>query len=388
VRVVHVSAYFAPAFSYGGPPRSILGLCQALREAGVELEVLTTTANGAGDLAPSPLAGDTYGGVPVRYLRRSFPKRFFGVRGLADELDGTRADLLHLHGLWNVPVWTAARWARRRNVPYVLSPRGMLDRGSLAHRSLRKRIAYGLVERRNLSRAALLHATSDEEARSIASRTRRADVLLLRNGVSGWDGAPLEPKATHRRLGLPAERKLIVYLGRLHAIKRLDLLAEAFRLVRAVEPSAHLVIAGPGNRQAFEPLFQKTADAVSFLGETLGREKWELLAAGAALVLCSESESFGMSVAEALLSRLPVVVTRTCPWEDVERHRSGLWVPHDASAIAHAVLRILGAPEEAAAMGRRGRALIEAEYGWKSVALKMADAYARVLEGRGNVREE
>ena len=55
LRVLHVSAYFAPAFRYGGPPRSILGLCQALTRAGAAVEVFTTTANGD---APLPAATD------------------------------------------------------------------------------------------------------------------------------------------------------------------------------------------------------------------------------------------------------------------------------------------------------------------------------------------
>ena len=61
MRVLHVTPYFAPAFRYGGPPRSILGLCRALGEAGVDVEVFTTTANG-----PEPLPA-----VPVVVAKRS-----------------------------------------------------------------------------------------------------------------------------------------------------------------------------------------------------------------------------------------------------------------------------------------------------------------------------
>ena len=161
MRVLHVTPYFAPAFRYGGPPRSVLGLCRALLRAGVEVEVLTTTADGPSELPSSPLEGDLYEGVPVRYLPRGFPRRVFGARGLGAALDAAiaRSDLVHVHGLWSAPGWAAGRHARRARVPLVISPRGMLDPGSIAPHAWRKRIAYRLIERRGLLDAAFIHAT-------------------------------------------------------------------------------------------------------------------------------------------------------------------------------------------------------------------------------------
>src|SRR5438128_75280 len=118
MRVLHVTPYFAPAFCYGGPPRSILGLCRGLRQAGVEVQVFATTANGASDLPESPLGGDCYDGIPVRYFPRAFPRRFFGLAGLGAALTSgiVQYDIVHIHGLWNVPAWTAARHAQRTGI--------------------------------------------------------------------------------------------------------------------------------------------------------------------------------------------------------------------------------------------------------------------------------
>ncbi|MBL8189098.1 MAG: glycosyltransferase, partial [Acidobacteria bacterium] len=171
MRVLHVAAYFAPAFVYGGPPRSILGLCQALRRAGVEASVMTTTANGREDFPASSNGQQLYEGVPVRYFPRRWPKRFFAVEGLADALlaEAGNYDLLHIHGLWNLTVWAAARAARHIGLPYLISPRGMLDRGAMNHEAARKFIAWHLAERENLLGAQLLHATSESEAKAIAA---------------------------------------------------------------------------------------------------------------------------------------------------------------------------------------------------------------------------
>ena len=382
--VLHVSPYFAPAFRYGGPPRSILGLCRALARAGVRAEACTTTANGAGELPPSPPDGEWIDGIRVHRFPVAPPRRVFAARGLARHLAEHLAafDLVHVHGLWHAPGWLAGRQARRRGRPYVVSPRGMLDAGALAHHGRRKRLAYWLLERRHLARAALLHATSEAEARGLAGRGLGVDVAVIPNGVDLPGPAPARG-AMRQRHGLPPGAPLVVFLGRLHPIKRLDLVAQALDRVRAVRPEAWLVIAGPdedGHRRRVAPLFQASADHVSWVDAVTADERHALLAEATALVLCSDSESFGLAVAEALAAGVPVVTTRTVPWPAVETEGCGFWVPQTAEAVAAGLLALLGDAEAARRMGRRGQALVRERYGWEAVARAMLDRY-RALVG-------
>ncbi len=387
MRVLHVTPYFAPAFGYGGPPRSILGLCRALQAAGVEVEVFTTTADGARELRPSPPEGDRVDGALVRYFPLSAPRRMFQARGLGAALATAtaRADLIHIHGLWNLPGWTAARIARRLDIPYVISPRGMLDAGSLAHHAARKWIAYWAVERRNLAGAAFLHATSAAEAEALEARGAGAPVMTLPNGVNA-PAAGLPARGAFRtRLGIPPGAPLVVYLGRIHPIKRLDLLAAAFERLRASRPDVRLVIAGPdeaGHRRALEPHFARLGSSAHWTGELSESEKWSLLADADALGVCSDSESFGMSVVEAMAAGLPVVVTQTCPWEEIETARAGFWVPQEAEAVADGLREILAHPAKAREMGERGRQLVQSRYDWDTVATAMAEQYRVAASGR------
>src|SRR4030095_13722796 len=145
----------APPFFYGGPPRSILGLCQGLQATRVDVQVMTTTAAGPSELPPAEHEPRICEGVPAHYFPLVEPRRVWNAAALRRALarDITSFDLVHIHGLWHLPGWDAARLARRRGVPYVVSPRGMLEREALAISSGRKAVAFRLIERRRLQSA-------------------------------------------------------------------------------------------------------------------------------------------------------------------------------------------------------------------------------------------
>ena len=320
----------------------------------------------------------------MRYFPLTFPRRLFGAAGLGAAIRARLGhdDLLHLHGLWNLPMWTAARRARQAALPYVLSPRGMLDLGSIARSRGRKQLAYRVVERRNLAGAALLHATSTAEAQALDSRGLGVPIAIVPNGTEIPKGEPSARGAFRHRLGVSPEAPLVVFLGRIHPIKRLDLLAAAFERVRRVSAGAHVVVAGPdgdGHRRVVAPRFASMDGGVHWTGELGEADRWTLLADADALVMCSDSESFGMSVVEAMAAAVPVVVTQTCPWEEVRAAGSGFWVPQSAEAIAGAVVSLLGDRNAARAMGERGNALVRSKYSWDAIARSMADHYRAVM---------
>ena len=379
MRVLHVSPYFAPAHQYGGPPASILGLCKGLLRAGVDVEVVTTTANGRTPLPASPSEGTRYEGVPVRYAPAAFPRRFFGAkirRPLADAIE--RADLCHIHGVWNVPEWWASYLARAARVPYVVSPRGMLQPQAMQRGRARKAVAYSLLERRNLSHAALLHATSDQEAEAIAGLRLGVKVAVVPNGV---DLCPAQQAARGYRasLGIPRDAFVVLVLGRMHRIKRVDLAADAFAALRTTQPSAHLVLAGPDEHGLLPDLLRRLAPhggAVHAVGEVTGDAKWALLKDADVMVQSSDSESFGVAVVESLAAGVPVVATRTTPWGELEARDCGFWVEQTAPAIAAALLTLATDHERRAAMGERAAAFAREAFGWDAVAPAMVRLYS------------
>jgi len=385
MRVLHVTPYFAPAWVYGGPPRSVLGLCQGLQSAGVEIDVLTTTANGAEELPPSRADADRYGGIRVRYVRRSRPRFYFAAplgAPLQAMLD--RVDICHVHGLWNAPEWIATRALRARGIPYVLSPRGMLLGGALAHHGWRKRACYPVLEKASVTGAARLHATSADEARQLSRFADPSRIIVVPNGVD-VAAARAARAGVRYRARIAPDDPIVLFLGRLHPMKRLDLLIEAISILRRTDDRIRLVIAGPDEGRELarlRPALTALGDGVRVIGEVGEDDKWAWIHEASTLVCCSDSENFGLSVAEAMAAGRAVVVTRTCPWPDVERAGAGLWVEQRVDTVVDAIRRILADPRQARAMGERGKLLIDRAYSWSAVGRLMARAYEDLLRER------
>jgi glycosyltransferase involved in cell wall biosynthesis len=163
------------------------------------------------------------------------------------------------------------------------------------------------------------------------------------------------------------------------------MLASAFAIAQSVVPQLKLVIAGPderGHRAEIAPLFVGSGNAVIWTGELDSAGKLRLLADANVLVACSSVESFGMSIVEAMAAAVPVVVTQTCPWPQIEREDCGRWVQHDAESISKAIVEIVSDPARARAMGDRALRFVETNYAWDSVARDMISAYERALSHR------
>src|SRR4051812_16250221 len=290
MRALHVTPYFAPAFVYGGPPRSVLGLCKGLQRAGVHVEVFTTTANGDAELPVSDDRGEVYEGVPVRYFARTTPKWMWNAAGLRDAVDRSaiQFDIVRIHGLWHIPSALAARAAVRAGVPYIVSPRGMLEHAALRVHKWRKQAHMYAVEGRTLSRAALLHATSTAEAATLQALGTGHEVAVIPNGVDVGSAPAGDGRRLRERLGLLANARVVLFIGRVHPIKRLDLLGDA--VARLVTPNVELVIAGPdeGHRGALAAQFAASGIRVHWLDRVENAERSDAFAAAEVLALCSD----------------------------------------------------------------------------------------------------
>jgi glycosyltransferase involved in cell wall biosynthesis len=352
----------------GGMVPSILGMTGALAGQGGEVRIVTPT--------PSRLGGTA---VP---------------RGVA--LHGPEADLeaavrsaavVHMHGLWQGHTRRGARQAWRSRAPYLIAAHGMAEPWALRHKAWKKRIYLACVERENLRRASCLHALTRPEVGHLRAIAPRTPVCLVPNGV---DLAPFE--SLPARATLEAEfpelagQLVLLFLGRLHAKKGLDLLARAMAAVRSDHPRLHLLLAGPDDG-ALAPFLDQVAALglgahVTCLGHVAGARALQAWGAADAFILPSYSEGFSMAVLEALAARLPTIITDACHFPELARADGGIVVAPTAEGVARGLRDLLErSPAQRAELGRRGRALVEARYTWDRQAQRLAAVYRWVAGG-------
>jgi glycosyltransferase involved in cell wall biosynthesis len=173
----------------------------------------------------------------------------------------------------------------------------------------------------------------------------------------------------------------------LHPIKGLPLLLEAWAKVR---PSNWILnIVGPdegGHRAVLDRQVEMLglSDRIRFSGPLTGVAKAHAFHEAELFILPTHSENFGIAVAEAMAHRLPVITTEGAPWELLQSERCGWWVPVSVDGIAAALDDATSrAPEELAAMGERGQAVVAQRFAWNGIAQQFIDCYRWIL-GQGS----
>jgi len=174
-----------------------------------------------------------------------------------------------------------------------------------------------------LNAAAAVQALTEEEKRSIHRFGVSAPVVTIPNGVSLEDFLDLPSGEVFEQDYPHLQGKIVIlYLGRLHPLKGLDLLIKATRLLAIQRKDVHVVIAGP---------------------DTEGYRKAALSRADI-FVLPSYAEGFSMALLEAMASGLPVVITPQCHLPEVAHAKAGFVVEPQAEALAVAMQRLTENP--------------------------------------------
>ncbi len=324
-------------------------------------------------------------GVQVWYFPSRMLRRLYWSPPLATALAARvrEFDVVHTHASFLWPVWAGARAARRAGVPYVVSPRGMMEKRLIERQSRRLKTAWiALVERRNLEGAAAIHVTSAREAAELAAFGFDLPALVeIPNGVD------LEPEVDSADRLDPAIREIVhgasyaLFLGRVSWKKGLD------RLIRAMpymSPDLHVVMAG-NDDEGLSPALLAQAEQLKvnhrlvFTGAVAGAEKRALLAHARLLVLPSYSENFGNVVVEAMAAGCPVVVTpEVGAAPAVEDAGAGWIVDGDPPTLGARVSELSADPSLRREMGQRGRLAARHQFSWDRVAERMESAYQTV----------
>jgi glycosyltransferase involved in cell wall biosynthesis len=383
LRILLASPAYWPARGFGGPVSVARELVRRLVERGHTVDVVTTTLVDLHERPGRRSSEAVVDGATVHYLATPLHYRWMGITpGLPRALERLqRPEVVHVFGFRDPVTTITAAWCRRRGVPYVFEPLGML-RPRL--RKVRLKRLFDRTAVRGVPRgAAAVIAVSERERDEIAACGVEPERIVVRGNGFPEPPASGEAEDLRGRLGLPAGTPLVLYAGRIADGKGIDhLLAALLEL-----PELQLVLIGPDDRQGATALVQaalrdsRTSGRVRLLAPSPG-PPFDLYRQATLVALPSAGESFGMSAAEAASVGTPILITDRCGVAGFFREGEALVVPNERRAIVEALRDALA---DGALRDRLAHGGLEAarRNSWDHVTDLQEEIYGRALEPRG-----
>ena len=314
----------------GGPIEGIKQVARVLAAAGHETELVSLDEPTAAWVKDCPLKVHALGPGRTSY---GYSAAF--VPWLAAHR--RKYDAVIVSGLWQyngLGVWRALR---RTDTPYFVFPHGMLDpwfKRAYPLKHLKKWAYWPWADYRVLRDAKAVLFTSEEERRAARESfwLYHCREKVVSYGIAAPPGEPqLQKRAVLERFPELREKRVLLFLGRIHEKKGCDLLLHAFaQVARTSDPALHLVLAGP-DPSGWTKELQALADRLQisskilYVGMLAGDLKWGMLHLAETFVLPSHQENFGIAVAEALACETPVLISNKVNiWREIAEDDAGL----------------------------------------------------------------
>jgi len=293
-------------------------------------------------------------------------------------IDGcSSADLCHAHGMWAGSAFV------------IVAPHGMLDPWALEQSAAAKKAALATYEGLRLRTATCLHALCEAELASIRRLGKDLPAFVVPNGVDIPDANQV--RAMCESAAKRQDRRTLLYLGRIHAKKGLELVLGGFASAATADPRLRdewtVEICGSGDADYIAKLQRLSSDlglsgVVRFAGPVAGEEKESRLTTATAFVLTSLSEGLPMAVLEAWAHGLPSLISEACNLSAPATTGAALLTNATMPAVTIGLGELLHMNEnDRLEMGARARAYVERVHPWARVASRMAAIYRWAIDG-------
>jgi len=378
VKILEVTNFFSPV--HGGSAEAPYQLSKELGKRGHKVTIYTSDFK---------LTQDYVNSVPqatVRPFRTWLSMaNLYVTPGIISSArkEIERMDIIHMHNYRTFQNTIAHRYARKYNVPYVLQAHGSLPR-IMSRQRLKQAydIIWGYQLLKDASRVLAVTRTEAEQYKNAGIGKDKIEIIPHGIDLSAFENLP--PRGEFRRKhGLGDDQRIVLYLGRIHQIKGLDLLAGAFAALSKSLNDTRLVIAGPDDgylsslKKSIADL--KIKDRVLLTGPLYGQEKLAAYVDADVCVLPSVYEIFGITILEALACGTPVIATDRCGLAEAIGEQAGLVVPYDKGQLQNALSQMLGDDKLRQKFGEKGKLLVRDKFNWEKIAEQVERVYTDIL---------
>lgn len=243
-------------------------------------------------------------------------------------------NILHLHGVFMHTQYIGYKLSKKNNIPFVITPHGMLEPWHLKDKQLKKEIYLKFILNNILKQSKVLHAITPLEKENLYRLTGHKNIIEIPNFIH-FSKIPNFQKE-------PNNEDYLLFLSRLHPKKGLDILIKAMNKIE--DKKIRLKIVGAEN--AFSEEIKKEcfrlniSHRVDFVGSVFGEDKYKLYANAKAFVLPSYSEAIGMVNLEAAVCNTPVITTFNTGINPDWNNYGGIMINPDETELVNAINQV------------------------------------------------
>lgn len=353
----------------GGVRDAVRGLANALLKQGEKVELF-----GVDDIYLKEEL-ESYGSLRLHIHKESRPRKFGFIKGLKNDLqqtinyDQNEKKILELHGLWMYKSIVALEIAKKNNIPLIIHPHGHLDFWALKNKSIIKKIAYHIYEKKTIAQATAFRALSEPELKSIKDFGVKQPVALIANGIN-LDDYPLNIYVDKN--DKPKE-EYALYMARITQQKGLETLLKSWAR-SDLKKHLKLKIAGVNYSGYQEQMIKltktlKIEKSIEFIGVIGGIKKTQYLANARLFILPSFSEGFSIALLEAAASKLPIIMTKFCNFHMLAENGGALETDGSEEELVEALNTIYQLNDrQLNEMSKLNFTFIQNNYTWTKIA--------------------